>query len=363
MTQTPAANRVVTTAVLCSALTALTACSREVVRTERWKDLIVEADPLTGVATDKLLHFRRDGSTLVVQLPDNRSGSFSTSKGASLALSVGDSFTYRTFINGEDSWRLVGLTDTTAKFDVHGGGMGCTTDKWGRFHGLVYDQRVELRFHEPASAATANATWWFPFFTPTGTQQSFDIVVSDDVTINEHTRNITDRARLTVDLLPAPDQGCIVQIVRPEDLADNDERQQNQILHWIQGWSERNPDGLAVTPDRLLVRGADVLQGPWHKGDRFTIGGFGAIFFVFYLQAVGFSHWEVTNVSATGADLHVEFWFGESGPAVRGSGDASFRNDANGLTRIDATWRRSDGRETHNVKLTAERSAIRTHTP
>lgn len=217
-------------------------------------------------------------------------------------------------------------------------------------------------FGESEASRAAPETWWFPFFAPTGTQQTFDVRVTDTITTDDRTRVLNENAQLTVAMLPAAGSGCTVRIVRPPDAdaqpGDDPEHGRNLILRWIQGWSEQNPDGLTVTPDRLLVKDADVLRGPWRVGDRFTVSGFGALFLFKLYRAVGFAHWEVVNVTRSGVDLRVEFWFGETGPAVRGDGTLSFRNDAQGITRIDAEWRRSDGYERHAVKLVAERTAI-----
>lgn len=205
----------------------------------------------------------------------------------------------------------------------------------------------------PEPATVARPSWWIPFFAARHTRQTFELTVQDVLSTAKCTWTESERTVFDVTVVPDDADGCIVCLSPPKQVES--ERDPSLAFAWLTMWSEQNPDGLRVTPTALAVQDADVLRGPWHVGDRFSLFGFALVFWV---QAVGFVHFEVADLAPTACTLRFEMWFGATGPAVRGAGSIRFENDALGVTCITAHWTRSDDELTHDVVLEVHRTAV-----
>jgi hypothetical protein len=179
------------------------------------------------------------------------------------------------------------------------------------------------------------------------------------VSVGERQAEVHEEADFTVGILPAAPgkRGCVVRLL-PLNAEETDKTP--PLIHlYVSALSRAHPDGLWVNPDEVCVDDAPLLRGPWRKGDRFTVFGFGAwVFLVFNDHLFGTVHLEVDSVTAATAHLKYQFWSGRSGPAVHGEGEVTFENDAEGITAVQVNWTRTLGREKREVRLVIKRTGV-----
>ncbi|MFQ5412811.1 MAG: hypothetical protein ACE5EC_10965 [Phycisphaerae bacterium] len=181
---------------------------------------------------------------------------------------------------------------------------------------MLYDYRLELSMH----AHDDEVDWGFE------QNASFTVSIRKD----------------------ADKPGSIVRLYKVADVGESG------LASWLSMHIRPDGRGLRVTKDEVFFREGLLVRGPWRRGDRFSVI---TLAFAFFDKAVGVGHYDVLSVDDDSIHLASEFWFGRSGPELRGEGDLRFTKDARGLTsaRFKARWTREDAKHEFNLSLSRKR--------
>ncbi len=201
--------------------------------------------------------------------------------------------------------------------------------------------------------------WWFPSNLPTGTKYHYLAVLKAENTYRGETTQVHEQVDFAVSVLPTArgKPGCMVRMLPPDPSPGASD---GLAQLWIERLAEGNPDGVWATADAIFVHDVPLLRGPWHKGDHFSVFGFGA-WLVPLLGSgyvVGTLHFDVYSATPTNANLRFDFWAGQAVPALRGKGNLFFESDAEGVAMIRADWTRTLGEEKREAVLTVSRVSI-----